>query len=57
MAVVGNALMNKFLGHTTAETFFQPWWDTTEDFLVYALIMLGRFYCALDMDENATCLQ
>ena len=44
MAVVGNALINKFIGHSEAEQAFQPWWDTTEDFLVYGLVMLGKTY-------------
>ena len=41
MAVVGNALMG-FMAHSEAEQAFQPWWDVTEDFLVYGLIMLGK---------------
>ena len=41
MAVVGNALLDRFIGHSEAEQAFQPWWDITEDFLVYGLIMLG----------------
>ena len=42
MAVVGTEILNKFLGNTEAEKAFEPWWDTTEDFLVYGLIMLGK---------------
>ena len=41
MAVVGSALLDKFIGHSEAERAFQPWWDTMEDYLVYGLIMLG----------------
>ena len=41
MAEVGNALLDRFIGHTEAEQAFQPWWDITEDFLIYGLIMLG----------------
>ena len=43
MAVVGTEIPNKFLGSTEAEKAFEPWWDTTEDFLVYGLILLGKF--------------
>ena len=43
MAVVGTEILNKFLGSTEAEKAFEPWWDTTEDFLVYGLILLGKF--------------
>ena len=42
MAVVGGALLDKFIGTSEAEKAFQPWWDTVEDFLVYGLIMLGK---------------
>ena len=44
MAVVGSALLDKFIGSTEAEKAFQPWWDTVEDFLVYGLILLGKSY-------------
>ena len=43
MATLGNALVNKILGHTQAEKAFRPWWDNFEDFLVYGLVMLGMF--------------
>ena len=41
MAVVGTALLDKFINCSDAERAFKPWWDTTQDFLVYGLIMLG----------------
>ncbi len=41
MASLGDALVNKILGHSDAEKAFRPWWDNLEDFLVYALVMLG----------------
>ena len=44
MAVVGGALLDKFIGTSEAEKAFQPWWDTVEDFLVYGLIMLGNLF-------------
>ena len=41
MASLGNALVNKILGHSAAEKAFRPWWDNLEDFLIYGLVMLG----------------
>ena len=41
MASLGNALVNRILGHSAAEKAFRPWWDTLEDYLVYGLVMLG----------------
>ena len=41
MAVVGTAILDKFLGRSEAEEAFQPWWDDMQDFLLYGLIMLG----------------
>ena len=44
MASIGNALVGKILGHSAAEKAFRPWWDNLEDFLVYGLVMLGRYW-------------
>ena len=41
MAAIGALLMDKVLGHSTAEKAFRPWWDTLEDFLIYSLVLLG----------------
>jgi len=41
MAAIGSLLMDKVLGHSTAEKAFRPWWDTLEDFLIYSLVLLG----------------
>lgn len=41
MAAIGGVLMDKVLGHSTAEKAFRPWWDTLEDFLIYSLVLLG----------------
>ena len=49
MAVVGGALLEKFIGTSEAEKAFQPWWDTVEDFLVYGLIMLGKKVLTMDI--------
>ena len=40
MAAIGTALMGA-LGHSEQEKMFRPWWDALEDFVIYALIMLG----------------
>jgi len=44
MSVVANALLDKFIVHSEAERAFKPWWNTTKDFLVYGLIMLGKAF-------------
>ena len=44
MAVLGNTIINKFLGLSEAEEAFQPWWETIEDYTVYGLILLGKVY-------------
>ena len=43
MSSLADALVSKVLGHTAAERAFRPWWDNLEDYLVYALVMLGKF--------------
>ena len=42
MAVVGNAIINKYLTLSEAEAAFQPWWDALENYAVYAVVMLGK---------------
>jgi len=42
MADIGNALLKTFAEHTEATQAFEPWWDTTKEFLVYGLIMIGK---------------
>ena len=42
MAVVGTAIISKYLICSEAEACFQPWWDTTENYAVYAVILLGK---------------
>ena len=44
MASLGNALVEKILGHSNAEKAFRPWWDNLEDYLTYGLVMLGEDY-------------
>ena len=42
MAMLGNVLISKILGHSQAESAFRPWWDDLEDMLVYGLVLLGK---------------
>ena len=42
MSSLANALVSQVLGHSDAEKAFRPWWDNFEDYLVYALVMLGK---------------
>ena len=41
MASLGAQLMVKALSHTQAEKLFRPWWDSVEDHLIYALVILS----------------
>ena len=43
MSSLANALVSQVLGHSEAEKAFRPWWDNFEDYLVYALVMLGKY--------------
>lgn len=43
MALFGAALAKEILGYDDANKAFRPWWDTTQDFLMYGMIMLGKF--------------
>ena len=42
MSSLAHALVGQVLGHSDAEKAFRPWWDNFEDYLVYALVMLGK---------------
>ena len=41
MATLGAQLMVKALSHTQAEKLFRPWWDSVEDHLIYALVIMS----------------
>ena len=41
MAVLGTALAKEILGFDDANKAFRPWWDTTQDFLMYGMVVLG----------------
>ena len=40
-------LKRQVLGRSEAEKTFRPWWDTVEDYLLNALVMLGKFYVSV----------
>ena len=35
-------LKKQILGRPKAEKVFRPWWDTLEDYLLNALVLLGK---------------
>ena len=43
MAVLGTALAKEILGFDDANKAFRPWWDTTQDFLMYGMVVLGMY--------------
>ena len=44
MAALGGELSRKILTHSDAEKAFRPWWDTLEDNLLYAFVILGKIF-------------
>ena len=44
MAQIGTDLMTRVVGHTEAERAFRPWWDIVEDYIIYALAMIGIYW-------------
>ena len=55
MSSLANALVSQVLGHSDAEKAFRPWWDNFEDYLVYALVMLGKYCGELSLLNYAKC--
>ena len=51
MAVLGTALAKELLGFDDANKAFRPWWDTTQDFLMYGMVVLGSY-----VRLNISCL-
>ena len=47
MAQIGTDLMTRVVGHTEAERAFRPWWDIVEDYIIYALAMMGIYWSFL----------
>ena len=41
MAAIAGELSKQIKGHSEGEKGFRPWWDTVEDNLLYAFVMLG----------------
>ena len=42
MAALAGDLSRKILGHSDAAKAFRPWWDTIEDNLLYAFVVIGN---------------
>ena len=42
MAALAGDLSRKILGHSDAAKAFRPWWDTLEDNLLYAFVVMGK---------------
>ena len=52
MAVLGTALAKEILGFDDANKAFRPWWDTTQDLVMYGMVVLGKYivlysYCEI----------
>ena len=56
MASLADTLVSKVLGHSAAEKAFRPWWDNFEDYLVYGLVMLGKFFIVSHIWNQGTSL-
>ena len=41
MAAVAGELSKQIKGHSEGEKGFRPWWDTVEDNIMYAFVILG----------------
>ena len=57
MAVLGTALAKELLGFDDANKAFRPWWDTTQDFLMYGMVVLGTpllmiFFIDINLKKN-----
>jgi hypothetical protein len=44
MAALAGDLSRQILGHSDAAKAFRPWWDTLEDNLLYAFVVLGKYF-------------
>ena len=47
MASLGAGMVSQVFSHSDAEKAFRPWWDNFKDYLVYALVMLGKWLLTL----------
>ncbi len=41
MTNLGGAVVERILATSAAEKAFRPWWDNLEDYIAYALVLLG----------------
>lgn len=42
MAAIAGELSKQIKGHSEGAQGFRPWWDTVEDNLMYAFVILGK---------------
>ena len=50
MSAFAGDLVTHVLGRTDAEKAFRPWWNTSQDYLVYALVTLGQYQYLAELD-------
>ena len=50
MAAIAGELSKQIKGHSEGAQGFRPWWDTVEDNLMYAFVLLGK-KLSLFLDE------
>ena len=42
MAAIAGELSKQIKGHSEGAQGFRPWWDTVEDNVMYAFVVLGK---------------
>lgn len=45
---IGFDVAKEAFSYSDAQNAFRPWWDRVEDYLVYALILLGNCFGQID---------
>ena len=55
MAALAGELNRQIKGHSEGEKGFRPWWDTVEDNLMYAFVLLGKNANSLTMWRKLMC--
>ena len=43
MAPLGGALLSSVLEKSPAEKALTPWWDRIQDYIIYGLIIVGKY--------------
>ena len=59
MAALAGELNRQIKGHSEGEKGFRPWWDTVEDNLMYAFVLLGKVttnsFLVTKLGKNIVC--